>query len=61
MPLNVDKTRRTCTLWTETADLLRALSYRLNRSQVELLHEAVVDLEHKIMADERRAAWKKEP
>jgi hypothetical protein len=48
MPDVIDKARKYIGIWTEDASRLKRLSQQTGRTQVELAHEALVELERKL-------------
>jgi predicted DNA-binding protein len=50
MAKDIDKARKYLALWGEDADRLKQLSQETGRTQVELLHEAILTLQRHLMA-----------
>ena len=50
MAKGIDKARKYLAVWGEDADRLKALSQHTGRTQVELLHEAIIALEQHLVA-----------
>jgi predicted DNA-binding protein len=44
----IDKARKAIALWAEDATRLQRLSARTRRTQVELLHQAIKELDQKL-------------
>jgi predicted DNA-binding protein len=52
MPQKMDKARKMIALWAEDANRLKRLSDHTGRTQVELIHEAIVELERILNSEE---------
>jgi predicted DNA-binding protein len=48
----IDKARKAVALWAEDVTRLQRLSARTGRTQVELLHQAIKELEKKLPREE---------
>jgi predicted DNA-binding protein len=48
---HIDKARKYIAVWGETADRLKALSERVGRTQIELAHDAIAQLDAALTAE----------